>query len=284
MKIPPANPLTPKQPPDTSRPARRGWSSAEAARATSDEAPAGAKEGADAPERDFASVFDEVASRPERREDEGAEGDRRVSRDAERAEHDPASRRREERGGGSNDASADGKGGGFEHRAALRESAPAAETTPARSILHVADLERIVSAVRAQLVEGGRHVVTVELRRSVLEGLKVTLSADGSGRVTAEFIAASERVRSQIDARSSELADLLRGRGVNLASLRTSVETGGDTRGGDGRMREDHTRSVGGARAASPDASNVASNIASSVTADAPDEKPEGGRANTYRA
>jgi hypothetical protein len=280
MKIPPANPLTPKQSPDTNRAARRGWSSAEASRA--DGAAADAPEGADAPERDFASVFDEVASRPERREDDGADGDRRVSRDAERAEHEPASRRREEREGGSGDASADGKGGGFEHRAALRELAPAADTVPARSILHVADLERIVSAVRAQLVEGGRHVVTIELRRSVLEGLQVKLSADGAGRVTAEFIAASERVRSQIDARSSELADLLRGRGVNLASLRTSVETGGDTRGGggDGRTSEEHARTVGGARAASPDASNVAS----VTTADAPDESPEGGAASTYRA
>jgi hypothetical protein len=282
MKIPPANSLTPKQSPDTNRATKRGWSSTDAARAASDEAPADVAEGADAPERDFASVFDEVASRPEQREEESHEGDRRVSRDAERAEHDPASRRREEREGGSNEAGTDGKGGGFEHRAALREPAPLqAETTPARSILHVADLERIVSSVRAQLVEGGRRVVTIELRRSVLEGLKVKLSADGAGRVTAEFIAASERLRSQIDARASELADLLRGRGVNLASLRASVDTGGGARGGEGGAREELAQTVGGARAASPDTSNAASNV---TTTDAPAAEVEGDTSNTYRA
>jgi hypothetical protein len=279
MKIPPANPLTPRQAPDSNRASKRGWSSTDAARADEH---ADAAEGADAPERDFASVFDEVASRPERREEEGTEGDRRVSKETERAEHDGSARRREEREGGSNETGADGKGGGFEHRATLRELMPSAETAPARSILHVADLERIVSTVRTQLVEGGRRVVTVELRRSVLEGLKVKLSADGTGRVTAEFIAASERVRSQIDARASELADLLRGRGVNLASLRTSVETGGGGRGGEGGdAREDLAQAVGGTRAASHDDSNVASNVA---TTDAPAEEVEGGTSNTYRA
>jgi hypothetical protein len=281
MKIPPANPLTPKQAPDANRAAGRGWSSTDAARA--DDA-AGATEGADAPERDFASVFEEVSSRPERREEESHEGDRRVSRETERAEHDGSARRREEREGGSGDAGADGKGGGFEHRAGLREVAAPGETAPARSILHVADLERIVSAVRAQLVEGGHRVVTIEMRRSVLEGLKVKLSADGSGRVTAEFIAASERVRSQLDARASELADLLRGRGVNLAALRTSVDTGGDARGGEGGSREELPQTIGGARAAAPDAANVASNVASNgTTADAP-EAVEGDTSNTYRA
>lgn len=276
MKIPPANPLTPKQSPDTNRVAKR--SSTDAARA--DDA-ADASAVADAPERDFASVFDEVVSRPEHHDEESHDGDRRVSRDAERPEHDGSAHRREEREGGSNDAGADGKGGGFEHRAALRELTAAAETTPARSILHVADLERIVSAVRAQIVEGGRRVVTIELRRSVLEGLKVKLSADGAGRVTAEFVAASERVRAQIDARASELADLLRGRGVNLAALRTSVETGEGGRGGEGGAHEDLAQNVGGARAASPDAPHVASNL---TTADAPAEESEGDPSNTYRA
>ena len=276
MKIPPANPLTPKQSPDTNRAAKRGWSSAESARPGDK---ADASEGADAPERDFASVFEEVASRPEQRDEESHDGDRRVSKETERAEHDALARRREEREGGSNEAGTDGKGGGFEHRAGLREASAPGETTPARSILHVADLERIVSAVRAQLVEGGRHVVTIELRRSVLEGLKVKLSADGSGRVTAEFVAASERVRSQLDARAPELAELLKGRGVNLAALRTSVETGGDTR--DGGTREDLSQTVGGARAATPGAASVASD---GTGADAPAEESGDDTANTYRA
>jgi flagellar hook-length control protein FliK len=147
------------------------------------------------------------------------------------------------------------------------------EQASARAILHVADLERIVSAVRAQLVEG-RHVVTIELRRSVLEGLKVRLSSDGDGRVTAEFIAASERVRTQLDARAGELAELLRGRGVNLAELRTGVETSTGNEGGS--PREELSQTVNRVSAASTEVS--------SAQAAGPSEELDGGEANTYRA
>jgi flagellar hook-length control protein FliK len=273
MKIPPANPLTARPTPETNRAAtKRGQASADATRF--DEADE-TVEGGGASERDFASVFDEVVSRPEPREEESGEGDRRLSREAERAEHEGTTRRREEREGGSNETGGEGRGGGFEHRAALRETGASGEATAARSILHVADLERIVSAVRSQIADGGRHVVTIELRRSVLEGLKVKLSSDGGGRVTAEFIAASERVRSQLDARAGELAELLRGRGVNLAALRTGVETGA---GGDGDSpHQEPSQTVSRARATSTDASNA-------PQAGEPSEEFDGGAANTYRA
>ena len=278
MKIPPANPLPLRPSAETNRPApRRGQLSANATHA---EDPADFTESSGAPERDFASVFDEVAARPEPREEESAEGDRRVSRDAERPEREGSTQRREEReGGGSNDTGGEGRGGGFEHRAALRETSVASDATAARSILHVADLERIVSAVRSQVADGGRHVVTIELRRSVLEGLKVKLSSDGAGRVTAEFIAASERVRSQLDARASELAELLRGRGVNLAALRTGVEAGGgDAPGGFGPdSRGDLSQFVGETRRAPADVSNASQ-------ADADGEEAGGDSASTYRA
>ncbi|MBV8858993.1 MAG: flagellar hook-length control protein FliK [Acidobacteria bacterium] len=274
MKIPPSNPLTAKPDPEPNRAAmKRGQASNDAARA---EDAGEIVEGTGAPERDFASVFDEVVSRSERREEEAHdEGGRRVSRETERAEHDGTARRREEREGGSNQTGTDGRGGGFEHRAAaLREVSAVCDTSSARAILHVADLERIVSAVRAQLVEGGRRVVTIELRRSVLEGLKVKLTADGGGRVTAEFVAASERVRTQIDARAGELAELLRGRGVNLAALRTGVETGAGAAGGEGGgPGEEPSQTVGQTRAAS----NV-------TQTNEPPEEVDGGDANTYRA
>ena len=276
MKIPPANALTQRPAAETGRAVtKRGQVSTDATR--SDEADE-MVEGGGAAERDFASVFDEVVSRAERRDQEAHEqSDRRVSRETERAEHDGAARRREEReGGGADNTSGDGRGGGFEHRAALREVTDAAPPAAARSILHVADLERIVSAVRAQLVEGGRHVVTIELRRSALEGLKVKLSSDGAGRVTAEFIAASERVRSQIDARAPELAELLRGRGVNLAALRTSVDAGGSGDGSGPRHDLPQAAAVV-ARDAAPSPSNL-------PAADAPTEEAEGDTSNTYRA
>lgn len=275
MKIPPANPLTTRPGSEPNRTVtKRGQVSTENSRFDDADDPV---ESNGAAERDFASVFDEVVSRETTRQDEEAhdEGDRRLSRETERAEHDGSTRRQEEREGGSNQAGTDGRGGGFDTRAGLREVSAGSEATSARAILHIADLERIVSAVRSQVAEGGRHVVTIELRRSALEGLKVKLTAEGGGRVTAEFIAASERVRSQIDARAGELAELLRGRGVNLAALRTAVETGAG--GENNSPREESSQTIDGARAASPRASETATAVESS-------EEFEGDAANTYRA
>ena len=185
--------------------------------------------------RDFASVLDELSNAGDGERPEGETQGRRLEAEPrERAAESPFAKRREERKG--DDGGSDtGKGGGFEHRAApLRETTSAAQEQPgARLILHIADLERIVSAVRTQALAGGVREVTLELRRSVLEGLRVKLSTDGAGRVTAEFLAASERVRAQVDARSSELAELMRSRGVNLAEVRSGVaDSGADSRGG----------------------------------------------------
>jgi hypothetical protein len=68
--------------------------------------------------------------------------------------------------------------------------APAA----ARAILNIADLERIVSVVRTQLLSGARHEVTIDLRHSVLEGLQVKLCSGADGRITVEFIVSSAHV------------------------------------------------------------------------------------------
>ena len=200
--------------------------------------------------RDFASVLDEVsnAGDGERREGE-THNNKLEAEPKERTAESPFTKRREERKGGDN-SGGDSKGGGFEHRAAsLRETTSSAQEQPgARLILHIADLERIVSAVRTQAVAGGAREVTIELRRSVLEGLRVKLSTDGAGRVSAEFIAASERVRAQVDARSSELAELMRSRGINLSEVRASLgDSGADSRGGGqfAESGEGSTRALG---------------------------------------
>lgn len=226
---------------------------------------ADAAEGADPPDaetaaRDFASVLDELsnAGDGERREGE-THSNRLEAEPKERAAESPLAKRREERKGGDSGGDA-GKGGGFEQRAApLRETSPAQESSSARAILHIADLERIVSAVRTQTLAGGVREVTIELRRSVLEGLRVKLSTDGAGRVTAEFIAASERVRAQVDARASELADLMRSRGINLAEVRAGVaDSGADSRGG-GQFAEatGETKRVAGVSREAEDASGA---------------------------
>ncbi|HVF45014.1 MAG TPA: flagellar hook-length control protein FliK [Pyrinomonadaceae bacterium] len=228
MKIPSGTQNTqPRTSPDPLRPGDKRGVNADAA------------EGVESPDtetaaRDFASVLDEMSSAGEGERREGdTHNDRLESEPKDRAAESPFTKRREERKGG--DSGGDAKGGGFEQRAAsLRETTSSAQEQPgARLILHIADLERIVSAVRTQTLAGGVREVTIELRRSVLEGLRVKLSTDGAGRVSAEFIAASERVRAQVDARASELADLMRSRGINLAEVRAGVgDSGADSRGG----------------------------------------------------
>lgn len=225
MKIPPpSNVNVPaRQSPETNRAAPRR-AGATGQTAAPDDGTAATHESA-AATRDFASVLEEVTKADKQQDDEGGGDERRDAKQTERGEREQETRRREER---HEDAS--GRGGSFEQRHGGVREVSAAESAGARAILHVADLERIVSAVRAQaLAEGGREVV-IELKRSVLEGLRVRVSTDAAGRVTAEFIAASERVRAQLEGRTPELAELLRSRGVQLAALRTSV--GAETSGG----------------------------------------------------
>lgn len=104
---------------------------------------------------------------------------------------------------------------------------------PARAILHIADMERIVASLRSQTFEGNNQVV-ITLKNSVFDGLQIKLTAHENHRVTAELIAANEKVKAQLDARSGELADLLRQRGIKLSNLQTSVsaETNSDKRDG----------------------------------------------------
>jgi hypothetical protein len=102
------------------------------------------------------------------------------------------------------------------------------ENFAARSILHIQDLERLILTVRSQIALGGRREIVLQLKRSVLEGLRVKITTDDSARVGIQFLAANENVRSQIEKHSTELAGILRGRGINLQSLSTSINSGED--------------------------------------------------------
>ena len=241
MKVPP--PITPHAPTKT---AHAGKTSLNNTRSTAPADAAGSAEtsppepeAASAAEgRDFASVFDEVSRPPERKADQAernAEDTRAESRESERADGDERAsvERRDERRRSSGEDDSRGNNNSFGQQGQapqhVREASAPAEAPGARAVLHIADLERIVSAVRSQTLLNGRQEIVIELRRSVLEGLRVRLSADPQGRVTAELIASSERARAQLDARAGELAEVLRGRGVKLAELRTSV--GADSTG-----------------------------------------------------
>lgn len=97
------------------------------------------------------------------------------------------------------------------------------EAFAARSILHIADLERLISTIRAQSNLKGRREIIIKLKHSVLAGLQVKVLTDPSQKVQIEFLAANEKVRKQIEENSDELAGIIRGRGIDLESIQTSV-------------------------------------------------------------
>ncbi len=96
----------------------------------------------------------------------------------------------------------------------------------ARSILHVADLERIVSTLRTIETNNSKQVL-IALKNSVLEGLQIKLTVDENGKLKAEFLALDERIKEQLKARKNELAEIFKNRGVKFQQLeiRTFDET-----------------------------------------------------------
>lgn len=88
----------------------------------------------------------------------------------------------------------------------------------ARSIMHVADLERIVSIVRAQNLKNVEQVV-IALKHSVLEGLQIKLTITENGVMKAEFLASSEQIKIQLNARKQEIRQIFRERGIKLSDL-----------------------------------------------------------------
>jgi hypothetical protein len=103
------------------------------------------------------------------------------------------------------------------------------ENINARAILHIADIEKIVSSVRTQLTDLNVPQVVIQLKNSVLEGLQIKLSADANGKIIAEFVSKSEKARLQIEAKTRELAEILHNRGINLSSVKTSLAADAST-------------------------------------------------------
>src|SRR5215471_14121360 len=98
-----------------------------------------------------------------------------------------------------------------------------ADEVSASQILHIADLDQIAKAVHAEVVPGLQSQVILELPRSVLEGLKIKLSATGPERISAEFLARTSQVKAVVDDNSSDLAAMLRSRGIELDNLSVSL-------------------------------------------------------------
>ena len=91
--------------------------------------------------------------------------------------------------------------------------------SPARSILHVADLERIISTIRTENFQNQKQV-TIALKNSILQGLQIKLTITENGKIKAEFLAAGEQIKKQLNLRKKELAEIL----SNRSALFSEVE------------------------------------------------------------
>jgi hypothetical protein len=196
--------------------------------------------------RDFASLLEEFStSRDSRREgpDENMLEPAAETKEAETIEQAAgkqlAARRKEDEEAALHGAAFDAKGN------MPMPATPEVQTIDARAILPFADLEKIIAAIQTQVVADGRSVVTLELTRSVLAGLRVRLSADASGRLTVNLIASDEKTRALIDARSQELSDLLRSHGLDLSSLGTGVAKDFSGRDDSGEQRDERRPDAG---------------------------------------
>ena len=223
--------------------ARRDSAARSARRAASDNAEAATtakplyKE-ANSPAKDeskFANLLESSAKteKPKEREDSGEErrddqkkekkeaaarekdlNDAANSSDSKTGKYDSSS------GGGNFGGQSNFGAGDFINQASLNDA------FAARSILHVADLERLISTIRTQINLNGRREIVLQLRRSVLEGLRVKITTEAGAKVQIAFLATSEDSRRQVERHAGELADILRGRGINLQSLTTTLDSG----------------------------------------------------------
>lgn len=127
----------------------------------------------------------------------------------------------------SRDGNADARQNGEENQ--LNTSALAALQTQknssteinapaARSILHIADLERIVSSIRTETFQNHKQVI-IALKNSVLQGLQIKLTMTENGKVKAEFLSGSEAIKKQLKQRKNELKKILGNRSTLVAEV-----------------------------------------------------------------
>jgi hypothetical protein len=127
----------------------------------------------------------------------------------------------------SKNGDSDARGDGDENQsqmislAALQSQINSVSETasPARSILHVADLERIISTIRTENFQNQKQV-TIALKNSVLQGLQIKLTITENGKIKAEFLALNEQIKKQLNLRKKELSEIL----ANRSALFSEVE------------------------------------------------------------
>lgn len=200
---------------------------------------------------DFASVLESLGEKEKNAESKNTDSSKKAERDVKTRETQVSHEKNASKSRASDDAVGEDAAAAANARTAVREitSAEVESVPPARQILHIADLERIVSSVRVNQLDGGQNQLVLTLKNSVFNGLQIKLTTDENKRVTAEFVAASEKVKAHIDSRSGELTELLRRRGVQVTSLQTTVDTGTSGKNQD-QQRADHLEQLSAAPAA----------------------------------
>jgi hypothetical protein len=185
----------------------------------------------DAPYGDFANIFESVVNRDKEKDSDDKTATKESKAGDKDNEHEKLSKDHKRVSEKHDDGDSTDSNGNAETNAGLAAwrmtgtDAPVAnlENINARAILHIADIEKIVSSVRTQLSDLNSPQVVIQLKNSVLEGLQIKLSADANGKIIAEFVSKSERARLQIDAKTKELHDILHNRGISISTIKTSL-------------------------------------------------------------
>ncbi len=168
--------------------------------------------------REKDKIFNGKSDITESAKSSDADDDLELSRRLEQKEELKEKNRREGKSGG--DSSGEDENAAFAAPRFSADSKSSAETTApaARSILHVADLERIISFVRTQNLKDTKEVI-IALKHSVLEGLQIKISFDQSGKLKAEFLAANELIKNQLKKRQGELLEILNKRSSKFTGI-----------------------------------------------------------------
>lgn len=137
-----------------------------------------------------------------------------------RAEQKTESKEKNKDGGkGGEHANDDENSTGFTASLLTNESKSNAPAAPAaRQILHVADLERIVSFIRTQN-SGDASQILISLKHTVLEGLQIRLTLNQNGNLKAEFLALNQQIKKQLKQRERELLGILKQRSARFTEI-----------------------------------------------------------------
>jgi hypothetical protein len=196
-----------------------------------------------APFGDFAGIFESVVKRDKEKDSDtnsSASESKLEDKDNSLKDHKRVSEKKDNDDSDNSKENGEANAGSAAWRMNNNTQMPVAnlENINARAILHIADIEKIVSSVRTQLSDINMPQVVIQLKNSVLEGLQIKLSTDANGKIIAEFVSKSEKSRLQVESKTKELADILHNRGIQLSSIKTTLADSSADNGNNNQNRQ----------------------------------------------